>query len=188
MNSQKKILTLSRLNKIVQKLRRQGKTIAFTNGCFDILHFGHVSYLKAAQKGDRILIVALNSDRSIQEIKGNDRPIVPQKERAAVLASLSCVDYVTIFNEPTPLKVIETLRPDVIVKGADWKGKEVVGTQVVKAYGGRVEFIRYVKGFPTTQMIETIKKKCLKSNTTSHYLTLHDTDFLNCATTFFSKA
>ena len=160
MNSQKKILTLLRLNKIVHKLRRQGKTIAFTNGCFDILHFGHVSYLEAAKNKDRILIVALNSDRSIQEIKGNDRPIVPQKERAAVLASLSCVDYVTIFNEPTPLRVIETLQPDVIVKGADWKGKDVVGAKVVKAYGGRVEFIRYVKGLSTTQIIQKIIKTC----------------------------
>jgi len=162
MNSQKKILTLHSLNKIIQKLRRQDKTIAFTNGCFDILHLGHVSYLEAAKKRNRILIVALNSDRSIREIKGNDRPIIPQKERAAVLAALKCVDYVTIFNEPTPLKVIETLKPDVLVKGADWKGKDVVGSGLVKSYGGRVEFIHYVKGLSTTQIIQKIIEKCPK--------------------------
>lgn len=161
MNSRKKILTLSSLKKNVQKFHRQGKTIAFTNGCFDILHRGHVSYLEAAKKQRRILIVALNSDHSIRTIKGEHRPIIPQKERAAVLAALACVDYVTIFDEPTPLKVIETLKPDVLLKGADWKGKEIAGGEFVKSYGGRVEFIRYVKGLSTTQIIGAIKKKCL---------------------------
>lgn len=162
MNSQKKILTLRSLNKMIQKLRRQGNAIAFTNGCFDILHLGHVSYLAAAKKQHRILIVALNSDRSTRAIKGNGRPIIGQKERAAVLAALTCVDYVTIFNETTPLKVIETLKPDVLVKGADWKGKKVVGADFVKSYGGRVEFIRYVKGLSTTQIIQKIIKTCSK--------------------------
>ena len=162
MNSQKKILTRHSLRKILQRLRRRGKTIAFTNGCFDILHLGHVSYLEAAKKQNRILIVALNSDRSTREIKGRNRPIIPQKERAAVLAALKCVDYVTIFDETTPLKVIETLKPDVLVKGADWKGKDVVGLRLVKSYGGGVEFIRYVKGISTTQIIQKIIEKCPK--------------------------
>ena len=162
MNSQKKILTLHSLKKIIQKLRRQGNVIAFTNGCFDILHLGHVSYLEAAKKKNRILIVGLNGDRSIGKIKGNGRPIIGQKERAAVLAALTCVYYLTIFNEPTPIKVIETLKPDVLVKGADWKGKHVVGADVVKSRGGRVEFIRYVKGLSTTQIIQKIIKTCPK--------------------------
>ncbi len=162
LNSQKKILTRHSLRKILQRLRRRGKTIAFTNGCFDILHLGHVSYLEAAKKQNRILIVALNSDRSTREIKGRNRPIIPQKERAAVLAALKCVDYVTIFDETTPLKVIETLKPDVLVKGADWKGKDVVGLRLVKSYGGGVEFIRYVKGISTTQIIQKIIEKCPK--------------------------
>ncbi len=143
------------------QLKRQRKTIAFTNGCFDILHFGHVRYLEAAKKS-RVLVVAINSDGSVRKIKGDQRPIVPQKERASLIAALECVDYVTIFNEPTPFKVIAALRPDVLIKGADWKGKEVVGADFVKSYGGRVEFIRYVKGFSTTKIIESIKEKCLK--------------------------
>jgi len=145
----------------VAQLKRQRKTIAFTNGCFDILHFGHVRYLEAAKKS-RVLVVAINSDGSVRKIKGDQRPIVPQKERASLIAALECVDYVTIFNEPTPFKVIAALRPDVLIKGADWKGKEVVGADFVKSYGGRVEFIRYVKGFSTTKIIESIKEKCLK--------------------------
>ena len=157
----KKILTLSSLTRVLQKLRRQGTKIAFTNGCFDILHFGHVSYLQEAAKGkNRVLVVAINSDESVRTIKGEGRPIVPQKERAALIAALACVDYVTIFNEPTPLKVIETLKPDVLIKGADWKGKEVAGADFVKSHGGRLEFIKYIAGFSTTQLIESIKEKC----------------------------
>ena len=158
MNSQK-ILTLLPLKKRLQQLRRQGKTIAFTNGCFDILHFGHVSYLQEAAKKNRVLVVAINSDESVRTIKEKSRPIVPQKERASLIAALECVDYVTIFDEPTPLKVIEALRPDVLIKGADWKGKDVVGADFVKSYGGRVEFVRYIQGFSTTKIIESIKEK-----------------------------
>jgi len=161
LNSSKKIRSLESIKKIVAQLKRQRKTIAFTNGCFDILHFGHVRYLEAAKKS-RVLVVAINSDGSVRKIKGDQRPIVPQKERASLIAALECVDYVTIFNEPTPFKVIAALRPDVLIKGADWKGKEVVGADFVKSYGGRVEFIRYVKGFSTTKIIESIKEKCLK--------------------------
>ena len=161
-SSQKKILTLSSLSRVLQKLRRQGTKIAFTNGCFDILHFGHVSYLQEAAKGkNRVLVVAINSDESVRMIKGKGRPIVPQKERAALIAALTCVDYVTIFNESTPLLTIEALRPDVLIKGADWKGKDVAGAAFVKSYGGRVEFVRYLNGFSTTKMIESIREKCL---------------------------
>ena len=162
MNSSQKNLTLSSLTRVLQKLRRQGTKIAFTNGCFDILHFGHVSYLQEAAKGkNRVLVVAINSDESVRTIKGEGRPIVPQRERAALIAALACVDYVTIFNESTPLKTIEALRPDVLIKGADWKGKDVAGAPFVKSYGGRVEFVRYLNGFSTTKMIESIREKCL---------------------------
>ena len=159
MNSKKKILKLDSLRKKIAALRRQGKRIVFTNGCFDILHYGHVSYLEAAKKKNRILVIGLNSDASIRQIKGDQRPIIAQKERAALLAALACVDYITIFNEPTPLRVIEALKPDVLIKGADWKGKAVVGADVVKAYGGRVEFIRYINGLSTTHIIQSILAK-----------------------------
>lgn len=162
MNSQKKIVTLARLKNIVARLRRQGRVIAFTNGCFDILHFGHVRYLEAAKKRGRVLIVGLNSDRSVKKIKGPRRPIVGEKERAGLLAALECVDYVTIFPEPTPLKVIEALKPDILIKGADWKGQRIVGSDVIRAYGGREEFIHYWKNFSTTNIIQSVLKKCRK--------------------------
>ena len=162
LDSKKKIVDRRSLRKILTRLRKDGNTIAFTNGCFDILHFGHVSYLERAKKDNRVLIVGLNSDSSARKIKGRNRPIIPQKERAGVLAALSCVDYVTIFNEATPLKMIQALQPDILMKGADWKGKDVTGSQVVRSYGGRVEFIRYLKGFSTTKIIQAIAAKCLE--------------------------
>ena len=156
MNSSQKILPLGSLKRITEKLHREGEKIAFTNGCFDILHFGHVRYLESAKKDGRVLIVGLNSDRSIRNSKGPNRPIMTQKQRAALLAALACVDYVTIFNETTPLKVIQTLRPDILIKGADWKGKEVAGGDLVKSCGGRLEFIRYLPAFSTTKIIQSI--------------------------------
>lgn len=162
MNSKKKIVSLSALKKITSRLRRQGRTIAFTNGCFDILHFGHASYLETAKKNDRILVIGLNSDRSIKKIKGPNRPIISQEYRAALIAALGCVDYVTIFDEATPVKVIRALKPDILVKGADWKGKEVAGSDIVRSSGGKVEFIRFVRGLSSSQIIETIIDKCEK--------------------------
>jgi len=157
-NSEKKIIrNWSKLSKIIAKYRRQKKIIAFTNGCFDILHAGHVGYLEDAKKDNRILIVGLNSDASVKRIKGKDRPIVAEKYRAHVMAALACVDYVTFFHEETPLKIIETLKPNVLVKGADWKGKKVAGQEIVEKHGGTLEFIRYRKGFSTSQMIAKIK-------------------------------
>jgi rfaE bifunctional protein nucleotidyltransferase chain/domain len=152
--SAKKIVGAAALKVKLSALRRQGYTIAFTNGCFDLMHLGHVQYLEAAKsKGKRILIVGLNSDKSISAIKGPNRPICPQKSRAAVMASLACVDFVVIFNEETPYKLIKTLQPDVLIKGADWKGKRVAGDDIVK----KVEFIKYIPGFSTTNIIEKIK-------------------------------
>ncbi|MBF0593794.1 MAG: D-glycero-beta-D-manno-heptose 1-phosphate adenylyltransferase [Candidatus Omnitrophica bacterium] len=164
MKTSKKICSVALLKKQITRERKAGKTIAFTNGCFDILHYGHVSYLEAAKKDDfRILIVGLNSDASVRSLeKGPERPIVPQAERAAVLAGLAAVDYVVIFNEPTPYELIKKLQPDILLKGADWKGKDVAGGDVVKARGGRVEFVKYLPGLSTTNVIEKIKKLCAK--------------------------
>lgn len=151
-----KIVGLKVLRREIAQLRQQGKTIAFTNGCFDILHFGHVQYLQKAKGRGRVLIIGLNSDRSVRRIKGPQRPIVPQKARAAVLAALACVDYVTIFSEETPQKLIAALKPDVLIKGADWKGKTVAGSDVVCAYGGKVEYVRYIPRYSSTNIIEAV--------------------------------
>jgi len=149
-----KILSLSALLRKLPALKRQGMTIAFTNGCFDLMHIGHVKYLEAAGKPKRVLIVGLNSDSSIRRIKGPSRPIVNQKSRAAVLAALESVDFVVIFNEETPYKTIAAIKPDVLIKGADWKGKSVAGEDLVK----KVEFIKFIKGFSTSNIIEKIRK------------------------------
>jgi len=148
-----KILKLPALLKKLPALRRQGKTIAFTNGCFDLMHIGHVKYLEDARRGNRVLIVGLNSDASISRIKGPHRPIVVQKSRAAVLAALESVDFVVIFNEDTPYKTIAAIKPDILIKGADWKGKSVVGEDLVK----KTEFVKYIPGFSTTHIIEKIR-------------------------------
>jgi len=152
MSIKNKILSLPALLKKLPALRRQGKTIAFTNGCFDLMHIGHVKYLETARKGNRVLIVGLNSDASISRIKGPHRPIVVQRSRAAVLAALETVDFVVIFNEDTPYKVIAAIKPDILIKGADWKGKSVAGEDLVK----KKEFVKFVQGFSTTNIIEKI--------------------------------
>ena len=159
MKKNPKISGRATLVKTVARLRRQGKTIAFTNGCFDILHFGHVSYLQSAKKGKRVLIVGINSDASVRRLdKGPGRPVNPEGARAEVLAALACIDYVTIFEETTPQKLIEAVQPDVLIKGADWKGKYVIGSDVVRARGGKVEFIKYIDHFSTTGTINKILK------------------------------
>jgi len=151
-----KIINLPALLKKLPALRRKGQTIAFTNGCFDLMHIGHVKYLEEAGRGNRILIVGLNSDSSVGQIKGPNRPIVHQKSRAAVLAALESVDFVVIFNEDTPYKIISKIKPDILIKGADYKGKPVIGEDLV----GKVELVKYVPGFSTTNIIEKIKRDC----------------------------
>lgn len=152
-----KIVSLPALLKKLPALRRQGKTIAFTNGCFDLMHIGHAQYLEKAGRGKRILIVGLNSDISTRHIKGSNRPIVPQKSRAVVLAALESVDFVVIFNEDTPYKIISKIRPDILIKGADYKAKGAIGQDLVR----KTEFIKFVKGFSTTNIIEKIQReKC----------------------------
>lgn len=158
MNTKQKIVGVATLKKKIAQLRKNGFKIAFTNGCFDILHAGHVSYLQQSKKPGRILIVGLNGDRSVQAIKGPGRPIVNEKSRAVVVAALACVDFVVLFNEATPLKVIEALKPDILIKGADWKDKGIVGSEGVLAQGGQVEYIKFIPGFSSTDIINRILK------------------------------
>ena len=151
-----KILSREALGEAVDRLHRGGSKIAFTNGCFDILHVGHVQYLEAARREADVLIVAVNSDASVRAIKGEKRPLVPEGERAAVVAGLAAVDFVTLFSEQTPLDLIQSLRPDVIVKGGDWKEEDVVGRDAVRAWGGRVVIIPETAGASTTNLVAKI--------------------------------
>jgi rfaE bifunctional protein nucleotidyltransferase chain/domain len=153
-----KILRLSDLVKVLESLREAGKRIVFTNGCFDILHAGHVRYLAAARSKGDVLVLGLNSDVSVKSIKPENRPIVSQDQRAEVLAGLACVDYITIFDEPDPLALIQTIKPDVLIKGADWKETEIIGSDVVKSYGGKVIRIEVVPGISTSRIIQRILK------------------------------
>lgn len=151
-----KIIEREELKEKVEALKKAGKRIVFTNGCFELLHIGHVRYLSAAKAEGDILVVGVNSDRSVRQIKGPRRPVVPENERAEVLASLACVDFVTLFDEPDPLVTIRTLMPDVLVKGADWEEGAIVGRDVVEANGGRVVRISLTQGASTTGIIERI--------------------------------
>ncbi len=136
--------------------RRRGQRVVFTNGCFDLLHPGHVTYLHQARALGDILIVALNSDRSIRELKGPARPILTAAERCQVMAALAAVDAVTVFDAPTPLSIIEALVPDVLVKGGDWPVEQIVGREVVEAHGGTVYSLPFVPGVSTTDIIDRI--------------------------------
>ncbi len=151
------ILSLRRLKSIVAFLRKKHKRIVFTNGCFDILHPGHIRYLKEAKNKGDILIVGINSDSSVRKIKGTDRPIFKQRERAEALSSLRAVDYVVIFNEITPLKLIKAIKPDFLVKGGDWNLKRIVGGEFVSSYGGKIISTPYFKGYSTTGIMERIR-------------------------------
>jgi len=155
MRAQRKILLKGALKEEVSLLKRQGKQIVFTNGCFDILHIGHVQYLEKAKEQGDILVLALNSDVSVRSIKGPLRPVVPQDERAYVMASLEVVDYVTIFDEDTPLALIEYLQPDILVKGGDWSRETVVGAESVEQGGGRVVIIPQVSETATDNPAST---------------------------------
>jgi len=154
----KKIQSIARLQRIVGNLKRQGKKVVFTNGCFDILHVGHVRYLSKARETGDLLIVGLNTDRSVRTIKGEQRPIVSERERAEVLAALAIVDYVVLFDESDPLRLIAALKPDILVKGADWAKDEIVGRDVVEKGGGKVVRIPLVPGSSSTNLIDRIIK------------------------------
>ncbi|MBN1848964.1 MAG: D-glycero-beta-D-manno-heptose 1-phosphate adenylyltransferase [Deltaproteobacteria bacterium] len=152
-----KIKNISDARKEMVLLKTNGKKIVFTNGCFDILHIGHLRYLyKAKQLGD-FLMVGLNSDRSVRSIKGPERPIIPQDQRAEMLAAIGFVDGVILFDEDDPLELIKQLMPDILVKGEDWSEDDIIGSDVVKAGGGEVQRIPLVSGFSTTELIKKIK-------------------------------
>jgi rfaE bifunctional protein nucleotidyltransferase chain/domain len=153
-----KVLDRETLKDQMDELRKKGKKIAFTNGCFDILHVGHVRYLREAKKTADVLVLALNSDSSVKSIKGEKRPLVCEQERAEVLAALEFIDFITIFSEPTPLKLIDYLRPDILIKGGDWPEEKVVGRESVKKWGGRIIIIPEVKGKSTTNIVDKIRK------------------------------
>jgi len=153
-----KILNRQILKEKLDALRKEGKKIAFTNGCFDILHVGHVRYLREAKKTADVLVLALNSDFSVRSIKGEKRPLVNEEERAEILAALEFIDFVTIFEELTPQELIVYLKPDVLIKGGDWPEDKVVGRDDVKKWGGRVVLIPEVKGKSTTNIVEKIKE------------------------------
>jgi len=142
----------------VRRLKRQGRCIVFTNGCFDLLHVGHVILLERAKQLGDVLIVAINSDRSIRMLKGFGRPLIPQRDRARCLAALASVDYVTVFDDATPLRLIARLKPDVLVKGADWRLTEIVGHDVVRRHGGRVARIPLVNGYSTSGLLDRISR------------------------------
>jgi D-beta-D-heptose 7-phosphate kinase/D-beta-D-heptose 1-phosphate adenosyltransferase len=159
-----KILERTALKDKLEELRQKGKKIAFTNGCFDILHVGHVRYLREAKKTADVLILALNSDSSVRSIKGEERPLIPEKERAEILAALEFIDFVTIFQELTPLELINYLKPDILIKGGDWPEEKVVGREEIKKWGGRVAIIPEVEGKSTTNIVEKIKKLYCSNN------------------------
>jgi len=140
-------------------LREAGRKIVFTNGCFDLLHVGHIRYLEAAGALGDILIVAVNSDASVRRLKGPDRPIVSELERCEVVAALHCVDLVTLFEEDTPYNVIAEILPDVLVKGGDWTPDTIVGRDIVEGRGGRVAAIHFEQGFSTTSIIDRIRTR-----------------------------
>lgn len=148
-----KIKTKEELAELQSRLKRQGKAVVFTNGCFDILHRGHVEYLEKASRFGDVLIIGLNSDESTRRLKGKGRPIIPQEDRAYILASLAVVDYVSIFNEDTPLELIKLVQPNVLVKGGDYKPEEIVGREFVEQQGGKVMTIPLVPDRSTTEII-----------------------------------
>ncbi len=148
-----KILDWSELRKVVDRRRAEGKKIVFTNGCFDIIHIGHIRYLREAKALGDVLVVGLNSDRSVSILKP-DRPVNPQDQRGEVLASLEMVDYVTLFDEETPYELIQLIRPDVLVKGGDWKKENIVGSDIAK----ETLSLPYIQGVSTTGIIERIKR------------------------------
>lgn len=158
MGTRDKIKPLEELTVELERLRTRGTTFVFTNGCFDLLHVGHVRYLREARALADRLVVAINTDASVARLKGPGRPIQCASDRAEILAALACVDFVTFFGEETPLAVIERLRPDVLVKGADWPVDKIVGRECVEATGGRVATIPYVEGMSTTEIIRRIRE------------------------------
>ena len=151
------VMEIEELSRLMEESRRAGLKIVFTNGVFDILHAGHLDYLNESKKLGDILIVGVNRDESAKAIKGPDRPFNREEDRASLLAGLECVDYVTLFSEATPINLISSVKPDLLVKGEDYSVDEVVGKDVVESYGGDVKLIPFKEGFSTSSLIEKIK-------------------------------
>lgn len=147
------------LRRIIEDLKKNGKRIVFTNGCFDLLHVGHIRYLEKGKSLGDVLVVGVNSDQSVRILKGPKRPILPEGERAEILSGLGCVDYITLFDEPTPLELISSLQPHILVKGGDWTKETTVGKEVVERSGGEVVIIPFIEGSSTSNLIETILKR-----------------------------
>ena len=154
-----RVVSVRELAPILARARRRGWRIAFTNGCFDLLHAGHVQYLDRVKRLADLLVVGLNSDASVRRVKGPGRPLVPARDRARVLAGLRAVDYVTMFSEETPQRVIQAIQPDLLAKGADWGAREIVGAERVRQEGGRVVRIPYLAGRSTSRLIATIVQR-----------------------------
>lgn len=152
-----KLIEKENLDNIIKKLKSENKKIVFTNGCFDILHAGHVRYLKESKKFGDILIVGLNSDVSVKKIKGDSRPINPEMDRAEVLAGLEAVSYIVLFDETSPVKLLEEIKPDIYTKGADYTVETLPEAKTVLSYGGKIEFIKFLEGRSTTKIIDKIK-------------------------------
>lgn len=153
-----KVLPRDQLLSLLSGERAKGKRIVFTNGCFDVMHIGHTRYLQSARALGDVLIVGVNSDASVRTLdKAPDRPIVPEAQRAEVLAALGCVDFVVIFDEPDPLQLIAAVQPDVLVKGGDWMIDQIVGREIVEARGGVVKTIPLVPGLSTTSLLQRIR-------------------------------
>jgi len=159
-NSSSKVLTREELIDVVRRAKSAGKVVVFTNGCFDILHVGHVRYLQKARAMGDVLVVGVNTDESVRRLKGPDRPVNPESDRAEVLAALECVDYVSLFAEDTPVELIQAVKPDIDVKGGDYKSEDMPEAAVVRSYGGRVEIIPFSatdsEAFSTTRTFRTI--------------------------------
>ncbi len=154
----KKILSRKNLARILSRKRRSGKRVVFTNGCFDLIHCGHIGLLARARRQGDLLVVGINSDASVRKLKGRGRPVTPAKDRAVVLAALADVDYVSVFPEPTPLALIKALKPKILIKGADWGSDAIVGRSVVEGYGGRVVRLPLTQGRSTSAMIKRMRK------------------------------
>lgn len=152
-----KLKSLEELKSIASQAKARGQKIVFTNGCFDILHRGHLHLLRESKALGDLLIVAINSDRSVQQIKGSARPVISQAGRAELIAALEMVDYVILFDEVDPYRLIEELRPNILAKGGDWSTDQVIGGDIVERGGGRVAVIPYLKGFSTTEIIERVR-------------------------------
>lgn len=152
------LLDREKLGEIVEELKKQGKTIVFTNGCFDILHVGHLKYLNEAKRQGDILIVGVNSDSSVKKLKGETRPINNQFDRAEILGGLKAVDFTTIFEEQTPIETLEVIKPNIHIKGGDYKKEDLPETKIVEKNGGEVRILSFVDGKSTTNIINKIKK------------------------------